>query len=144
MTKKFLDLTGLDYFEGKLDTKYTAAISNAINTALASYSQNLVTIMSSLPASGEEGKLYLIPDSGAGSGVYTIYTWEITDNTTNPATYGFVQGGMASLNITIDTALSTTSTNPIANNAVTVELNKKINDADLVAITTAEIDALFT
>lgn len=44
--------------------------------------------------------------------------------------------------ITVDTALSATSTNPVQNKAVKVALDGKLSDADLVAITNAEIDAI--
>lgn len=44
----------------------------------------------------------------------------------------------------IDSALSTTSTNAIQNAVVTAQLELKLNKSDLVAVTNAEIDAMFT
>ena len=138
MTVKFLDDAGLAYFKGKLDTEQASAISAAINTALQGFSQNLITIHQSLPASGDEGKLYLIPDVNGGSGVFTVYTWEAENNV-----YAFKQMGAITLTITVDNALSTTSENPVQNKVIKAALDTKYDSTSLVPITTNEIDALF-
>lgn len=44
----------------------------------------------------------------------------------------------------VDSALSSTSTNAIQNAVVTAQLELKMNKSDIVAITNAEIDAMFT
>ena len=70
---KYLDLTGLTYFKNKLQTENESTITTAINTALSQYKLDLVTVVSTLPATGEEGKLYLVPQA---DGTYFTYTWE--------------------------------------------------------------------
>ena len=142
MTVKFLDLTGLSYCKSKLNIPDTSTINSLINTALSSFAVDLWTVVSSLPASGPEGRGYMVPDATDPT-KYNVYTWEVTDNTTTPETYGWVQLSSASVSITIDTALDTTSPNAIANSAVATALNSKLNSADLVAITNSEIDNLF-
>ena len=138
MTVKFLDDTGLAYFKDKLDTEQTSVISAAINTALQGFSQGLVTIHQSLPASGEEGKLYLIPDANAGANIFTVYTWEAENDT-----YAFKQMGTTTLSITVDSALSSSSENPVQNKVIKAALDTKYDSTTLVPITTSEIDALF-
>lgn len=138
MTVKFLDDTGLAYFKSKLGTEQASAISAAINTALQGFSQGLVTIYQSLPASGEEGKLYLIPDANAGSNIFTVYTWEAENSV-----YAFKQMGTTSLTITVDNALSSSSENPVQNKVIKAALDTKYDSTTLVPITTNEIDALF-
>ncbi|MGN0620565.1 MAG: hypothetical protein ACI4I9_01755 [Porcipelethomonas sp.] len=44
--------------------------------------------------------------------------------------------------ITVDTKLSGTSTNPVQNKVIYAELEKKLNSADVTAITDEEIDAI--
>ena len=138
MTVKFLDDTGLAYFKSKLDTDQASAISAAINTALQGFSQGLVTIYPSLPASGEEGKLYLIPDANAGNNIFTVYTWEAENDV-----YTFKQMGTTSLSITVDSTLSSSSENPVQNKVIKAALDTKYDSTTLVPITTSEIDALF-
>lgn len=138
MTVKFLDDTGLAYFKSKLGVEQASAISAAINTALQGFSQNLITIHQSLPASGEEGKLYLIPDSNGGNGVFTVYTWEAENNV-----YAFKQMGAITFTITVDNALSSSSENPVQNKVIKAALDTKYDSTTLVPITTNEIDALF-
>lgn len=45
-------------------------------------------------------------------------------------------------NVTIDSALSSSSTNPVQNKIITTELGKKMNTSDLIAITSEEIDII--
>lgn len=117
MTIKALDLTGLAYFKSKLNIPDTASIQGMINTSLADYtpSVNLFTVVSTLPASGVEGRGYLVPNADDNS-KYDLYTWE------NNAWVGNTGG---SITITVDTALNANSNNPIANSAVTAALNGK-------------------
>lgn len=46
--------------------------------------------------------------------------------------------------VTVDSALSSTSNNPVQNKVIFNALNDKMNSSDLVAITNAEIDSLFS
>ena len=124
---KYLDLAGLTYFKSKLDAKFvtSADVTTAINSALSTYKQGIVTIVSSLPSTGEEGLLYLVPDSNASSSdVYTTWTWE--DNS-------WVQMGAATFSLTIDTTVIEDSTNPVSGGAVYDELASKLDASELTS-----------
>lgn len=141
MTVKFLDLSGLSYFKSKLDTAHTAAIQSAIQSALQQFSQDVFTIVSTLPVSNQkEGIGYMVPNPDDNT-LFDVYVWEITDDTTNPVTYGWVKASGAHIAITIDSALDDTSENPLQNKVIKAALDTKLNVTD--TITTNEIDALF-
>jgi hypothetical protein len=75
MANKFLDRTGVEWLLNQINTKLSESEVNAlINEALVDFKVNLVTIVDSLPETGEEGTLYLMPDD-SGVAFYT-YTWE--------------------------------------------------------------------
>lgn len=191
MTTKYLDGTGLRYFR---DTYVltTTQVNALIQAAFAQYKQDVFTVVSALPVTGQqEGIMYLVPDSNNPTKL-DGYVWEITDNTTTPPTYGWKQPvhGQAQIdlsnyytktevdtlltgkassthvhgNITNDGKLGTASRAVVtdANGAVDVssvtatelgyvsgvtssiqtQLNAKLNSADLVALTNAEIDQI--
>lgn len=141
MTVKFLDLSGLSYFKGKLDTAHTAAIQSAVQSALQQFSQDVFTVVSTLPVSNQkEGIGYMVPNPD-DSTLFDVYVWEITDDTTNPVTYGWVKASGAHVAITIDSALDATSENPLQNKVIKAALDTKLNVTD--TITTNDIDALF-
>lgn len=124
---KYLDLAGLTYFKSKLDAKFvtSADVTSAINSALSTYKQGIVTIVSSLPSYGEEGLLYLVPDSNASSSdVYTTWTWE--DDS-------WVQMGAATFSLTIDSTVIEDSTNPVSGGAVYDELASKLDASELTS-----------
>ncbi len=124
---KYLDLAGLTYFKSKLDAKFVTStdVTTAINSALSTYKQGIVTIVSSLPSYGEEGLLYLVPDSNASSSdVYTTWTWE--DNS-------WVQMGAATFSLTIDSTVIEDSTNPVSGGAVYDELASKLDASELTS-----------
>ena len=144
MSVKFLDNTGTQYIVNKIkaiqdEIPSENAINALITAQLNTYKESIVTIVSTLPASGEEGKLYLIPDANAGNNIFTVYTWEAENDV-----YAFKQMGTTSLTITVDNALSLSSENPVQNKVIKSALDAKLNSSDLVAITTSEIDAMFT
>ena len=139
MSVKFLDNTGTQYIVNKIkavqgDIPSENAINALITAQLNIYKESIVTIVSTLPASGEEGKLYLVVDAD-DTDVYIVYTWE------NNA---FRRMGAKTLTLTVDSALSSSSTNPVQNKVIKSALDAKLNSSDLVAITTSEIDAMFT
>lgn len=139
MSVKFLDNTGTQYIVNKIkavqgEIPSENAINALITAQLNSYKESIVTIVSTLPASGEEGKLYLVVDAD-DTDVYIVYTWE------NNA---FRCMGAKTLTLTVDSALSSSSTNPVQNKVIKAALDAKLNSSDLVAITTSEIDAMFT
>lgn len=142
MSVKFLDNTGTQYIVNKIkavqgEIPSENAINALITAQLNSYKESIVTIVSTLPASGEEGKLYLVVDTDDtdDTDVYVVYTWE------NNA---FRRMGAKTLTLTVDSALSSSSTNPVQNKVIKAALDAKLNSSDLVAITTSEIDAMFT
>ena len=135
MTIKFLDLTGLSYFKGKLNIPSTSDIQTLINTALADYttSANIFTVVSTLPASGVEGRGYFVPNAN-DSTKYDLYTWENNAWVSSP-------GG--SVTITIDSTPTSGSNNAVSSGGVYTALQSKLDASELVAITNSEIDNLF-
>ena len=135
MALKFLDLTGLTYFKSKLNIPSTSDIQTLINTALADYttSADVFTVVSTLPASGVEGRGYLLPNAN-DSTKYDLYTWENNAWVSSP-------GG--SVTITIDATPTAGSNNAVSSGGVYTALQGKLNTSDLVAITNSEIDNLF-
>ena len=90
MTTKYLDGAGLRYFRDTYVLN-TTQINTLIQAAFAQYKQDVFTVVSALPQSGQqEGIMYLVPISGDPTKL-DGYVWEITDNTTNPPTYGWKQ-----------------------------------------------------
>ena len=90
MTTKYLDGTGLRYFR---DTYVltTAQVNALIQTAFAQYQQDVFTVVSALPQTGQqEGIMYLVPSSNDPTKL-DGYIWEIVDDTTTPPTYGWKQ-----------------------------------------------------
>lgn len=141
MSVKFLDNTGTQYIVNKIKAVQGEIPSeNAINALITAqfnaYKESIVTIVSTLPASGEEGKLYLVVDAD-DTDVYIVYTWE--DNA-----FRRMGAKTLTLTLTVDSALSSSSTNPVQNKVIKAALDAKLNSSDLVAITTSEIDSMFT
>ena len=149
MPNKYVDGPGLVYFY----TNYClteAQVNTLISTQLNAYKQDIVTVRSSLPASGTEGILYLIPNATDGT-KFDTYVWEITDNTTTPPTYGWKAQSEAHLTVDLSNYYTKSETNSeiasaittsIASGAIKTALDAKINAADLVPLTNDEIDAL--
>ena len=50
-------------------------VSSAIASAIAGVTQFDYEVVSSLPAEGEKGTIYLVPNSGSGTNVYDEYIW---------------------------------------------------------------------
>lgn len=59
------------------DSNYQNAtqVQSAIDTAIAGVTQIDFQIVQELPASGEKGVIYLVPNSGSGSNTYDEYIW---------------------------------------------------------------------
>ena len=98
MTTKYLDGTGLRYFR---DTYVltTTQVNALIQTALSQFKQDVFTVVSALPQTGNEGIAYMIPNATDNT-KYDVYVWEIVDDTTTPPTYGWKQ--LSQANITAD------------------------------------------
>lgn len=182
---KYLTLDNLKHLKEKMDAEYLneSEVNTAITNALNAYKTGIVQIVSELPESGEEGILYILPDINASSSdVYTVYAWEKTGDD-----YAYRQLGATTFSLTVDSALSDTSTNSVQNKVIKAKFDEiatadatltarvttledttipaieaaykaadtalktelegkidtKLTASDLVAITDAEIDALF-
>ena len=82
MTTKYLDGTGLRYFRDTYVLTETQ-VNTLIQTALSQFKQDVFTVVSVLPQTGNEGIAYMIP-STTDNTKYDVYVWEITDDTTTP------------------------------------------------------------
>ena len=149
MTAKYVNGSGLAYFYATYCLT-EAQVNALITSQLNDYKQDIVTVSSTLPASGTEGILYLIPNATDGT-KFDTYVWEITDNTTTPPTYGWKTQSEAHLTVDLSNYYTKSETNSeiasaittsIASGAIKTALDAKINAADLVPLTNAEIDAL--
>ena len=133
MTTKYLNGAGLRYFRDTYCLN-TTQVNTLIQAAFAQFKQDVFTVVSALPQSGQqEGIMYLVPSSSDPTKL-DGYIWEITDDTTTPPTYGFVQAGDG--NVSVDLS------NYYTKSEVDGLLSVKLNAADLVPLTNAEIDAL--
>ena len=90
MTTKYLDGAGLKYFHDTYVLTETQ-INILIQSAFAQYKQDVFTVVSALPQTGQqEGIMYLVPSSNDPTKL-DGYIWEIVDDTTTPPTYGWKQ-----------------------------------------------------
>lgn len=129
---KYLDYAGTQYLVQKIKGEIPSETDiNALITAkLSEYRDDIVTIRTELPSEGEEGILYLIPDTNAQSNdVYITYAWEVVDDTTNPETYGFVQMGATTFSLTTDSTVTEGSSNPVSGGAVFTALSGKADSS---------------
>ena len=111
----------------------TATTRSAGSSATASYSNNVLTLGIPRGNTGATGNGISNIQKTGTSGYVDTYT--IT--TTNGSTYDFtVTNGNGS--ITVDTALSTTSTNAVQNKAIATALNAKAAAADVYTKTEAD------
>ena len=112
MTTKYLDGAGLKYFH---DTYVltSAQITTMINNALSQYQQDIVTVVSALPTTGQkEGILYMVPDATDAT-KFDTFVWEITDDTTTPPTYGWVQQGEGNATVDLSNYYTKTETDTL-------------------------------
>ena len=132
MATKYLDGTGLRYFR---DTYVltTTQVNALIQTAFAQYKQDVFTVVSALPASGTEGIMYLVPSSDDPTKL-DGYVWEIVDDTTTPPTYGWKHPVQGQAQIDLSNYYTKTEVDTL--------LSAKLNAADLVPLTNAEIDEI--
>ena len=111
MTTKYLDGTGLRYFR---DTYVltTTQVNQLIQSALAQYKVDIFTVVSTLPASGTEGVAYMVPNATDNT-KYDVYVWEIVDDTTTPATYGWKQLSQANIAVDLSNYYTKTETDAL-------------------------------
>lgn len=122
MSVKYLDSTGTQYIvnkikavDGKIPTEQQ--ITALITNELSAYSEGIATIVEELPQQGQVGKLYLVVDP-SDSDVYIVYTWENSS---------FRRLGAKTFTLVVDSALSSTSENPLMNKVIKTELDGKAN-----------------
>lgn len=122
---KYLDQAGLAYFYDKLPYLTESQINTLITTALSGISVGLTpTVVAELPTTGESDKLYLVPNGGSETiDTYDEYVW---------VTNKYEKVGNTSIDLS----------NYVTTSTLNTKLSKKVNTADLVAITNAEIDAI--
>jgi hypothetical protein len=122
---KYLDQAGLAYFYDKLPYLTESQINTLITTALSGISVGLTpTVVAELPTTGESDKLYLVPNGSSGTtNTYDEFIW-VADK--------YEKVGNTSIDLS----------NYVTTSTLNTELAKKVDAADLVAITNAEIDAI--
>ena len=112
MTTKYLDGAGLKYFHDNY-VLTSAQITTMINNALSQYQQDIVTVVSALPTTGQkEGILYMVPDATDAT-KFDTFVWEITDDTTTPPTYGWVQQGEGNATVDLSNYYTKTETDAL-------------------------------
>lgn len=99
----------------------SAQVNSAILSALAGFTGVSFSIVDTLPASGQDGIFYLVPNSGSGTNTYDEYIWVTIPGAQegDPATTRFEKIG---------------TTN--------IDLSGYVQSSDLSAITNAEIDTI--
>ena len=133
MTTKYLDGAGLKYFHDTYVLTETQ-INALIQTAFAQYKQDVFTVVSALPQTGQqEGIMYLVPSSDDPTKL-DGYIWEIVDDTTTPPTYGWKHPVQGQAQIDLSNYYTKTEVDTL--------LSAKLNAADLVPLTNAEIDQI--
>lgn len=114
-TKTVLMKDGLTYY----DTKIKAKIAADIAAAIANVGGIDPQVVSALPATGNPGVLYFVPNSGSGNNVMDEYMW-VNKGTEQAPNFAFERVGTTG-----------------------VDLSNYLQDTDVVGVTNAEIDALF-
>ena len=132
MTTKYIDGPGLRYFRDTYCLT-TTQINTLIQTAFSQYKQDIFTVVSTLPQSGQqEGIMYLVPTNDPTK--LDGYIWEIVDDTTTPPTYGWKHPVQGQAQIDLSNYYTKTEVDTL--------LSAKLNAADLVPLTNAEIDQI--
>ena len=132
MTTKYLDGTGLRYFRDTYVLTETQ-VNTLIQSAFAQYKQDVFTVVSALPQTGQqEGIMYLVPTNDPTK--LDGYIWEIVDDTTTPPTYGWKHPVQGQAQIDLSNYYTKTEVDTL--------LSAKLNAADLVPLTNAEIDQI--
>jgi len=111
MTTKYVDGPGLRYFR---DTYCLTAtqINTLIQAAFSQYKQDIFTVVSALPQSGQqEGIMYLVPTNDPTK--LDGYIWEIVDDTTTPPTYGWKQPVIGQAQIDLSNYYTKTETDTL-------------------------------
>ena len=112
MTTKYLDGAGLRYFRDTYVLN-TTQINTLIQAAFAQYKQDVFTVVSALPQSGQqEGIMYLVPTSGDPTKL-DGYVWEVVDDTTTPPTYGWKQPVVGQAQIDLSNYYTKTETDTL-------------------------------
>ena len=126
-------------------------VNTAISTAIAGVTQFDYQVVQTLPATGVKGTIYLVSNSGSSTNVYDEYLW-ISNNwekigTTDIDLSGYYTSAQVDSLLAAKADSATTLAGYGITNAYTKQetdtlLDEKLDEADLVAITNAEIDAI--
>ncbi|MBO7696751.1 MAG: hypothetical protein J6T10_29340 [Methanobrevibacter sp.] len=79
----------------------TTTVNTMIQTALSNFERisfEKVASYSDLPVTGENGVIYLVPNSGTVPNIYDEYIW-YTDSSTTPATQGYEKIGTTAIDL---------------------------------------------
>ena len=126
---------GADGADGTIENLVAAATTlSPGSNATASYSGNTLTLGIPRGATGATGRGISSIAKTSTSGAVDTYTITYTDGTTS--TFNVTNGGGS---ITVDTAMSNSSTNPVQNAVITAVLANKADASD--TYTKAQVDA---
>ena len=113
--------------ETKLANRYTKADTDAaIASAIAGVTQFDYELVETLPAEGEKGVIYLVPNSGSGSNLYNEYIWIVVSGTGKFELLGQRDLDLSSYLVNTDVKVNTATlakTNDQSGNGMTIDLS---------------------
>jgi hypothetical protein len=130
--------------ETKLQNRYTkAAADAAIASAIAGVTQFDYELVESLPATGEKGVIYLVPNQGTGSNLYNEYIWIVVSGEGKFENLGQrdldISGKLENSDVKVDTT-SLSKTNDQSGNGFTLDLSSGTKDSLALADTAVQPD----
>lgn len=124
----YIGSEGAYYTKSESDSLFVEQTTTINGKALSSNITLSASDVSALPSSTQIGNgTIVLTQGGIQKGTFTL-------NQTGNVTIDFDAGGSI---ITVDTALSTSSTNPVQNKVITTELNKKLESITSSDVTSA-------
>lgn len=113
--------------ETKLANRYTKAdTDSAIASAIAGVTQFDYELVETLPAEGEKGVIYLVPNSGSGSNLYNEYIWIVVSGTGKFELLGQRDLDLSSYLVNADVKVNSATlekTNDQSGNGMTIDLS---------------------
>lgn len=113
--------------ETKLQNRYTiAAADAAIASAIAGVTQFDYELVESLPATGEKGVIYLVPNQGTGTNIYNEYIWIVVSGEGKFENLGQrdldISGKLENSDVKVNTS-TLAKTNDQSGNGFTIDLS---------------------
>lgn len=113
--------------ETKFANRYTKADTDAaIASAIAGVTQFDYQVVEELPATGEKGVIYLVPNSGSGTNLYNEYIWIVVSGTGKFELLGQRDLDLSSYLVNADVKVNTATlekTNDQSGNGMTIDLS---------------------